>query len=59
MNQYQQEELFLPLRANPAEREIEELVFPTPPFCDAIAIIICKLNLPKAQTGYFDSASYS
>jgi hypothetical protein len=48
---------FLPLWANPAAREIEELVFPTPPFCDAMANIIAKLNLSKTL-GYFDSVSY-
>jgi hypothetical protein len=34
----------------PAAREIEELVLPTPPFCDAIAIIIDKLNLTKTDS---------
>jgi hypothetical protein len=48
----------LPLWAKPAASEIEELVFPTPPFCDAIAMIIVKLNLSKTDIGYFDSVSY-
>jgi hypothetical protein len=48
---------FFPLWANPAAREMEELVFPTPPFCVAMEIIIAKLNLSKTL-GYFDSVSY-
>ena len=32
--------VFLRLRANPEAREMAVLVFPTPPFCEAIEIII-------------------
>ena len=35
--------------ASPAAREIEVDVFPMPPFCDAIAIIVGKLNLAKTD----------
>src|SRR4051794_3935587 len=40
---------FLFFFARPAEREILEEVLPTPPFCDAIAIIIFKLNVSESS----------
>jgi hypothetical protein len=47
----------LPLWARPAAREIDVDVLPVPPFCEAIAIIIRKVNLPKADMGYFGSVA--
>jgi hypothetical protein len=56
-NQYQPEEPFCLVWARPAESESEVDVFPVPPFCEVIAIVIFELNLPKANLDYFGRIS--
>ena len=48
--------VFLPLRAIPAASEIAVLVFPTPPFCEAIAIIM--VSIDESQNWVFRLTFY-